>query len=126
MIRDATAMLAVADIDAACTFMRDCLGFETTFRTPGHAYCESGHGAVRFINAAPDADMDDPARQVVIYLDCDDVDVLWQQHESAILALPETHRRAPFDREYGQREFHLIHGPFLFMAGHRIKEDRAP
>lgn len=120
MIRNATAMLPVVDIDAACAFMRDCLGFETTFRVQGHAYCESGQGAVRFINAPPDADMDDPARQVVIYLDCDDVDALWAAHAKAISALPNSHRRAPFDREYGQREFHLIHGPFLFMAGQPI------
>ena len=120
MIRDATAMLPVADIDAACAFMRDCLGFETTFRSDGHAYCESGDGAVRFINAPSDADMDDPARQLVVYLDCDDVDALWAKHSTAIMELPESHRRAPFDRPYGQREFHLIHGPFLFMAGHPL------
>lgn len=124
MIRDATAMLAVADIDAACAFMTDCLGFETRLRISGHAYCCSGEGAVRFIQAPADADMGDPARQVVVYLDCEDVDALWQKHKTAIAKLPESHRRAPYDRDYGQREFHLIHGPFLFMAGHPIAKDK--
>ena len=123
MIRDATAMLPVADIPAACAFVRDCLGFEVQMHGDTHAYCHSGDGAVRFIQAPPDADMDDPARQIVIYLDCDDADALWAVHSDAIHALPESHRRAPFDREYGMREFHLIHGPFLFMAGHRIAKD---
>ncbi len=125
MIRDATAMLPVVDIDAACAFMRDCLGFETAFRSESHAYCESGNGAVRFINAPPDADMDDPARQIVIYLDCDDIGAIWHSHQAAIAKLPDSHRRAPFDRLYGQREFHLIHGPFLFMAGQPIKDGAA-
>jgi hypothetical protein len=73
---------------------------------------------VQLIRAPADADMNDPARQRVVHLDCDDVDALWQAHEAAIPALPENHRRAPFDRDCGQREFHLIHGPFLFRSGH--------
>ncbi|WP_224815933.1 VOC family protein [Hasllibacter sp. MH4015] len=122
MIRDATALLPVRDINAACAFMRDCLGFETTYRSDGYAYCESGQGAVRFINAPPDADMHDPARQIVIYLDCDDVDTLWATHQAEIVKLPDGHYRAPFDRPYNQREFHVIHGPFLFMAGQAIED----
>lgn len=125
MIRNASAMLPVADIPAACAFIRDCLGFNVFMHGDTHAYCESGGGAVRFIQAPPDADMDDPDRQIVIYFDCDDVDALWATHADAITALPETLRSAPSDQTYGVREFHLIHGPFLFMVGHPIPQDTA-
>jgi len=121
MIRNASAMLPVADIPAACDFIRDCLGFKVFMHGDNHAYCEHGQGAVRFIQAPPDADMDDPARQIVIYLDCDDADAHWAAHETAIMQLPESHRDAPTDRDYGMRDFHLIYGPFLFMVGHPLK-----
>lgn len=123
MIRSASALLPVADIPAACAFIRDCLGFKIHMHGDTHAYCESGGGAVRFIQAPPDADMDDPDRQIVIYFDCDDADVLWERHTDAIMALPETLRSAPCDRAYGIREFHLIHGPFQFMVGHSLPQD---
>ncbi len=120
MIRNASAMLPVLDIPAACAFIRECLGFKVCMHGEGHAYCESGGGAVRFIQAPPGADMDDPDRQIVIYLDCDDPDALWDAHASAIMSLPDSNRAPPTDRDYGVREFHLIHGPFLFMIGHPI------
>ncbi len=126
MIRTANAVLPVADIDAACAFVKDCLGFETLVRREGHAYCERGDAGVHFINAPPDADMDDPSRQLVIYMDCDDVDALWAEREQAIQQLPASHRDAPGPRANGQREFHLIHGPFLFIAGQPIAKDEAP
>jgi len=116
-VRDVTPMLAVADIDAACDFMRDCLGFELRARMEGYAYLARGTGAIRFLNADPDADMDDPARQVAVYIDVDDVDAHYAAHKSALDALPEGMVRAPFSQDYGQREFHVIHGPILFFIG---------
>lgn len=126
MIRNASAMLPVLDIPAACAFIEACLGFKVHMHGPTHAYCESGGGAVRFIQAPPDADMDDPDRQIVIFLDCDDVDAMWAAHADAIMALPDTHRAPPTDRDYGIREFHIIHGPFLFMVGQSISQDTTP
>ncbi|SHH57369.1 VOC family protein [Marivita hallyeonensis] len=120
-VRTLAPMLPVADIDAARDFLRDCLGFEETYRDDNHSYCERDNGVIRLINAPPDADMDDPARQLVIYMDVDDADDIYAKHKNALEALPDRHFRAPFDRPYGQREFHAIHGPFLFMVGHKIK-----
>ncbi|MEM8553313.1 MAG: VOC family protein [Pseudomonadota bacterium] len=121
-ITNATPLLAVADIDAAAEFLNTCLGFETTFRADGYAYCRNGDAGIRLIDAEPGADMADPARQHSVYIDCDDVDAFWADHLSAIEKLPSSHRRAPFDQDYGQREFHLIHGPFLFFVGQAINE----
>jgi len=117
MIRNVTPMLAVADIPAACEFMRACFGFTTRSAFPGYAWSGRDGGAVRFVQAPEGSDMDNVARQVAIYLDVTDVDALWADHQNAISALPETHRQPPADTEHGQREFVLIHGPFMFVAG---------
>ena len=123
-VLNVTPMIAVADIDAACAFLRDCLGFDTSFRMEGYAHCYRDSGAVRVIEAGPGADMDDPARQHIVYVDVDDVDAFYREHRAALDALPKGHFRAPFDQDYDQRELHAIHGPFLFMVGQDIR-DRA-
>ena len=117
-----TPMLAVADISAAESFLAECLGFETTFRQDNYAFCRRAGGAIRLILAEPDADMDDPARQHIVYLDTDDVDGYFEAHREALEKLPEGHFRPPFDQPYMQREMHIIHGPFLFMVGQDIRD----
>lgn len=119
-----TPSLPVADIPAAEAFVRDCLGFETVYREEKHALCQRDAAFVRFINAPPDADMDDPDRQLVIYIDVDDVEAFHDAHRSALEALPARHFRAPFDQPYGQREMHVIHGPFLFILGQPTQQRR--
>lgn len=121
-VLDVTPMLAVSDVDAACDFLRDCLGFETGFRSVNYAWCHRDNGAIRLIEAEPGANMDDPARQHIVYIDVDDVDSFYAQHRTALDALPNGHFRAPFDQPYEQRELHAIHGPFLFMVGQDIRE----
>ena len=122
-VQDATSMIAVSDIDAACAFMRDCLGFETTHRSPGHAYCKRGGGAVRFLQAPKDADMDDPARQTTVYIDVEDTDAEFETYRGALEKLPKGKMRPPFDQPYGQREFHAIHEAILIMVGQRITKE---
>ena len=116
-----TPMLAVADIDAACRFLSDCLGFDTSHRMEGYAFCHRDGGAIRLIRAEPGADMDDPARQHIVYIDTDDVDAFHANHRAALEALPDGHFRPPFDQPHAQRELHAIHGPFLFMVGQDIR-----
>jgi catechol 2,3-dioxygenase-like lactoylglutathione lyase family enzyme len=121
-VLNVTPMLAVADIDAACDFLRDCLGFDTSFRMEGYAWCHRDRGAIRLIEAEPGADMDDPARQHIVYIDVDDVDAFYKEHSAALDELPAGRFRAPFDQPYDQRELHAIHGPFLFMVGQDIRK----
>ena len=123
-VLNVTPMLAVANVDAACTFLRDCLGFETGFRQDNYAWCHRDGGAIRLIEAPSDADMNDPARQHIVYIDVDNVDDHYERHRAALDALPEGHFRAPFDQPYAQREFHAIHGPFLFMVGQDIRKHK--
>ncbi|MBM2577308.1 VOC family protein [Jannaschia sp. Os4] len=111
-----TPFVLCADLDAGVAFLEG-LGFACTFRQadPGYAFLRrDGHG-VRLLEA--DADLDDPARRQMVYVDVDDVDGAWADLRSFVEALPEGTWRAPFDRDYGQREFHVSHGPTLWMFG---------
>lgn len=121
-VTDLTPMWPVHDMDAACAFMSECLGFETLVRSEGHAYCRSGSGAIRIINAAPDADLDDPACQMHFYIDCEDVDERYQRHKDALEALPKGFVKPPFDTHWGQREFHVIHAQAQFSVGQPLRD----
>lgn len=121
MILNVTPMLAVADIDASVAFVRDTLGFRVGWQDEGYAYLFRDSGAIRFVQAPPGTDMDDPARQVSVYVDVADVDAFYAENRAALDALPEGLFRAPFDQAYGQRELHVIHGPILFFFGQTIK-----
>ena len=112
-----TPIVPFADLEAATTFLKSCLGFETRVLLDNYAYCERDGAGIRLVKAPDDADMDDPARQVSVYICAEDVDAYYEEHSAAIGELPESCRRAPFDQDYGQREFHLIHGPCLFFIG---------
>lgn len=120
-VLNVTPMLAVADIDAAADFLQRCLGFRLTFRAESYAYLRQGAGGIRLIGAPPGADMDDPARQMIVYVDVDNVDAHWQTHRDALTELAPGRVRPPFDQPYRQREYHAIHGPFLFMVGQDIR-----
>ena len=115
-----TPSLPLNDIPAAEAFLRDCLGFEVAHRDGDHVVMQRDAAWVRLIKASPDADMDDPARQLVLYIDVDDVDAFFAGYARALEALPAEHFKAPFDQPYGQREMHVIHGPFLFILGHPL------
>ena len=121
MIRKLAPMLPVADIGAACAFLEACFGMRAIVRLEGYAECASGDVELRLVRAPPDADMEDPARQLVLCLDVEDVDALYARHRGAFDALPPGHLRPPFDQPYGRRELHAIHGPFLFVAAHEIE-----
>ncbi len=120
----ATPSLPVDDLNAAREFAETCLGFRTLSQDDRHVLCNRDAAFIRFINAAPDADMADEARQLVLYLDVDDVDAFWSAKRASLKALPKGRVREPFDQPYGQRELHVIHGPFLFILGHPLSKEQ--
>lgn len=115
-----TPMIYVADLEASCEFLRTCLGFEITTPTEGYAFARRESGALRLLQAPDTAEFAAAFPTVHIYVDVDDVDGFYEAHKTAIEALPPDLCRPPFDRHYGQREFHLWHGPYLFFVGQTI------
>lgn len=98
-------MVPVANLDAAVAFFTETLGFVAGFRMEGYAYLERDHVALRLLQAS--FDTQDPARQQSCYIDVENLDALYAELKPKLDQLPDGRVRAPFDQDYGQREFHV-------------------
>ena len=122
-LRDITPLVPVSDMAEAVTFFCQTLGFGPGLISDGHAYLRRDDVAVRLVPAPPGADMDDPRRQQACYIDVEGLDTLYAALKPALDRLPAGRVRAPFDTDYGQREFHVIHGALLIFFGEALEED---
>lgn len=127
-LKQLTPFVPVKDMDSAITFFCETLGFDLGFRgyEPDYAFLKRDRAALRLLNGPPGADLDDEARQIAVYIDVDDVDALYTELKPKLDLLPPARVNAPdgapFDRFYGQREFHVSDdGPLLIMFGSPIE-----
>ncbi len=116
-LTDITPLFPVQDMEDAKAFFCGVLGFECRAEMDGYAYLARDAVAIRLLNADPAADMTDEARQLSFYIDVEDVDGLYASLSDNLAGLPEGHVRAPFDQDYGQREFHVIYKNLLIFFG---------
>lgn len=63
---------------------------------------------MRLLGAPPGTDLSDPRRQQACYIDVVGLDELYATLKPALDELPPGRVRAPFDQDYGMREFHVI------------------
>ncbi len=113
-----TPFIMCSDLQAEIAFFRDRLGFSVGFEgyDPGYAFLRRDGAAVRLLET--DADLSDPKREQMVYIDVDDVDALWEEVAPNLSDLPEGRVRAPFNQFYNQREFHVIdEGACLLLFG---------
>ena len=87
-------------------FYRDVLGFEVGFTADNYAFLRREAVAVRLIEV--DAGDDLTGREMSFYIDVTGIDALFGDMRDALNALPEGRVRAPFNQDYGQREFHVL------------------
>ena len=104
-LRAITPMVPVANLDAAVAFFTETLGFVASFRMEGYAYLKRDHVALRLLQAS--FDTQDPARQQSCYIDVENLDALYAELKPKLDQLPDGRVRAPFNQDYGQREFHV-------------------
>lgn len=115
-----TPFLYCTDLDAEIAFFRDVLGFKvgSEMRDPDYAYLYRDNVAVRVIVTGTPDYLAEPAANQMVYIDVDDVDGLYADLEPRLSNLPKGRVTTPFDRFYGQREFHVRdEGPYLLMFG---------
>lgn len=115
-----TPFLYCSNLDAQIAFFRDMLGFKvgSEMRDPDYAYLYRDAVAVRIIVTGTPEYLLEPAANQMVYIDVDDVEGLYSELEPQLSKLPEGRVTAPFDRFYGQREFHVRdEGPYLIMFG---------
>lgn len=84
-----------------------CLGFRLGFRRRSTRFLRRDGVAVRLVEVFSDVDLTNPERQGSFYIDVDDIDAVYAEMKPRLDRLDADRVRAPFDQEYGQREFHV-------------------
>jgi catechol 2,3-dioxygenase-like lactoylglutathione lyase family enzyme len=107
-LRDVTPFFRVPDIKAAISFFTETLGFKVGFEGGGYAYVWRENVAFRMIE---DECLEPRGEgRYTSYVDVEDVDGLYAELKPKLDLLPPGHVCAPFDQDYGQREFTVV-GP---------------
>jgi len=88
-------------------FYRDVLGFEVAFEAEGYAYLRRDSAALRLVEVWKEVNLTHPERETSFYPDVEGADVLYAALKPRLDELPQGRVRAPFDQDYGQREFHV-------------------
>lgn len=102
-----TPFVPCTSLDRQVAFYSGILGFEVGFRADNYAFLRRDDVAVRLVEVDPDVDLHIPERQGSFYIDVQGIDALYAAMEPRLRTLPEGRVRAPFDQDYGQREFHV-------------------
>ncbi|NJO32948.1 MAG: VOC family protein [Rhodospirillales bacterium] len=103
-----TPFVPCTSLDRQIGFYRDMLGFALGFQAENYAFMRRDDVAIRLIEVDATVDLSLPERQGSFYIDVRDIDALYQSLEPRLRRLPEGRVRAPFNQDYGQREFHVI------------------
>ena len=88
-------------------FYRDVLNFDETFRADNYAFLRRDDVAIRLVEVSDHVDLNHPERENSFYIDVQGIDDLYDSLKTALDLLPEGRVRAPFNQDYGQREFHV-------------------
>ena len=102
-IHQITPFVMTHDLDGALNFYCDILGFTCGFQQENYAFVRCPGGALRLLEVAPDCEIG----AQIVYLDCDDVNDVYDALRPRLDSLGADRVRAPFDQPYNQREFHV-------------------
>jgi catechol 2,3-dioxygenase-like lactoylglutathione lyase family enzyme len=107
-------MVPSYNIEETARFFTDLFGFQIARREPNYAIVYKDGHLIHFLNAGEDIG------EMEFYLEVDHIDELWDSIKDK---LSGSRSRAPLDREYGMREFHVIipHTKTLLFVGQVIK-----
>ena len=103
-----TPFVPCSDLDRQIGFHKDVLGFKVGFHADNYAFLRRDDVAVRLVGVDADVDLAHPERQQAFYIDVRDVDELYAELATDLATLPSGRVRAPFNQDYGQREFHVM------------------
>mgnify|MGYP001801104054 CR=1 FL=1 len=106
-LTQATPFVPCTDLVQQIWFYRDVLGFDELFRADDYAYLNRDKAAIRLVQVWDSVDLTHPERQNSFYIDVEDLDALYDELKTALDLLSDGRVRAPFNQDYGQREFHV-------------------
>lgn len=102
-----TPFVPCTSLDRQIAFYRDMLGFEVRYQTDTYAFLKRDAVAIRLVEVWPEVDLSHPEREGSFYIDVEGIDSLYADLAPRLAQLPADRVRAPFDQDYGQREFHV-------------------
>ncbi|MEM9871343.1 MAG: VOC family protein [Pseudomonadota bacterium] len=102
-----TPFVPCTSLDAQIGFYAGILGFDVGFRADNYAFLRRDDVAVRLIEVWGDVDLSHTERQGSFYIDVHGLDALFAALKPNLDTLDAGRVRAPFDQDYGQREFHV-------------------
>lgn len=102
-----TPFVPCTSLDRQVEFYRDILGFTVGFQADNYAFLRRDDVAVRLVEVDDNVDLSSPEREGSFYIDVQDIDALYADLEPKLKKLPRARVRAPFNQDYGQREFHV-------------------
>ncbi len=102
-----TPFVPCTSLDKQIKFYRDVLGFTVGFQADNYAFLRRDAAAVRLVEVSAHVDLSHPEREGSFYIDVDGIDALYAAMKPALDTLPVERVRAPFNQDYGQREFHV-------------------
>lgn len=106
-LKQITPFVPVNNLDNSVQFFEAILGFECTFKADNYAFIRRDSAALRIIEVDAHVDMKDEKREQSCYIDVEDIDALYKELKPKLDLLPAGRVRAPFNQDYGQREFHV-------------------
>ena len=106
-LKQITPFIPCMHLKTQIGFYRDVLGFEVTFETEGYAFLRCDDVAIRLVQVGDQVDLAHPEREGSFYIDVDDIEGLFARMKPELDRLPAARVRAPFNQDYGQREFHV-------------------
>jgi len=106
-------MIPSYNIQETSNFFKDLFSFTAAREERGYAILYKDSQTIHLLNAGDIGEME-------FYLEVDDLDGLWDSIKDKLGGIKT---RAPFDREYGMREFHVIipHTKTLMFVGQALK-----
>lgn len=118
-----TPFVPVKNLDKTVEFYIEYLNFDCTFKADNYAFLRHDQVAIRIVEVDDDIDLSVPERQNSFYIDVTDIDTLYEGLAPKLETLPKGRVRAPFNQDYGQREFHVIDEDCtLIFFGEGIKQ----
>lgn len=106
-LKQITPFVPVNNLEKSVAFFEEMLGFKCTFKADNYAFIRRDDAALRIIEVDPHVDMHDEKREQSCYIDVENIDALYAELKPKLDTLPKGRVRAPFNQEYGQREFHV-------------------
>ncbi len=103
-----TPFVPCTSLEKQIVFYTDILGFAVGFQADNYAFLYRDSVAIRLLEVDKTIDLRASERQQSFYIDVDGIDELYKSLAPKLEGLPEGRVRAPFDQDYGQREFHVI------------------